>query len=243
MMSSWGAKVTMMLGLRDGAAKWSAGHKGVKGALLNPLQAYKSKSGETKTGIPKTEDDYADPWDGKLPVWAGGISASDDVNELRTIGGVMTKEKAIHAIESVARNALIQFDLLTGVQNVRTYRKFIASAASRRIMAWEKRDAIERYLPMALMKKNRRAGRQKISTTSRRSNIPESGRFLFGGRTALKMPVGRPALPEDSWLARYFARKSRRQQRNATSIKRNRGLPTVPPTRYVRPRREEMLSP
>lgn len=195
------------------------------------------------SGIVGTVWSEVNAWDGDVPTWSGGDTESVEVDKRHVYRGVMTLESARQIVSDAAEDARKISEEKRSNRKLRIPgRRRLSINISKSVLAKERLFALA-ALEARTLKKNRRVGRQKISTASRRSNIPESGRFLFGGRTALRMPVGRPALPEDTWLARYFARKNRRQIKNATSIKRNRGLPTVPHTKFGRPNQIELLSP
>lgn len=183
----------------------------------------------------------AETWDGVIPSWSGGDTSSEKVARVNLFSGVMTMEKAFACVDDAANDCVARYKAQRESQKRKRvrWRWWVSESVSLKVMARE-RLTTRAALQALAMKKRRRVGRQRISTT-RRNKVPESGRFVFGGRTAVRMPRGRPALPLDTWLARYNARKSRRQQRNATAIRRNRGIVKVPATRYRRPDVVELL--
>lgn len=84
-----------------------------------------------------------------------------------------------------------------------------------------------------LSKRNRtRFGPQMISTSRARRTLPIGKPFLFGGQTAHRNPVGRPALSAADWELRYRLRLMARRKTNKPG---HRTGVTIPPTRYARP--------
>jgi len=70
-------------------------------------------------------------------------------------------------------------------------------------------------------------GFQRVSIRNarkRKKPIPDSGRFTFNGRSAIRFPRGRAPLTEAEWLKRYKAR-----QKRAKHPRPNREPVTVPP--------------
>jgi len=214
MLRSWAAKVTA-----------SMGAKGIANDLLGDVVSNYSM----------------ERWDGDIPQWTGGDTSKEQIGRVNLFAGVMTMENAFRCVDDAALDAVSRFEILNkpkpGARPLR-WRKWVSVGIGKQVMGRE-RLIVRTALQARALKKSARVGRQKISTT-RRSNIPV-GRFLFGGRKAVRMPLGRPPLPADTWLARYGARKSRRQQRNATAIKRNRGQVRVPSTKSERPKAEVLL--
>jgi hypothetical protein len=214
MLRSWAAKVTAAQGSKQLAAD----------VLADAVSNY---SGER--------------WQGEIPTWQGGDTSNVEATRANLFSGVMTLEKAFECIDDAANDCITRYATARARQNRKQprWRWWVSDGIAKQVMARERlmtRTALEALT----LRKGRRAGRQKISTT-RRSKVPASGPFVFGGRKALRMPVGRPSLPADTWLARYSARKSRRQKRNATSIRRNRGTVTLPSTRFPRPESVQVL--
>jgi len=214
MLRSWAAKVTAAQGSKQ---------------LANDLHEY------------LVESYSVERWQGEIPTWKGGDTSNVEATRANLFSGVMTLEKGLSCIDDAANDCVARYKTARARQNRKRvrWRWWVSDKIATSVMARERlmtRIALE----ATALRKGRRAGRQKISTT-RRSKVPESGRFVFGGRTAWRQPVGRPALPEADWLARYMTRKSRRQRRNATAIRRNRGMVTLPATRFPRPESVQVL--
>jgi len=181
------------------------------------------------------ENYSAERWKGEIPTWEGGDTSKENVSKEQLFKGVMTMEKAFACVDDAANDCVARYATQRARQNrkVKRWRWWVGDKIATNVMARERlmtRTAIQ----AVALKKNPRMGRQKILTTGR-SSIPESGRFVFGGRSAWRQPVGRPALPQIEWMARYNTRKMKRQKRNATAIKRRRGPVTVPLTKFPRP--------
>lgn len=206
--------------------------------------------GGSQMMIPQAGFSWSEPnqWNDEVPVWSGGEVEKVVVSRSDLYRGVMTKASAVEIVNEAASLMTANAEKIKPTRKLRIpKRRAFAKKILKTIAAKERLIALA-AINARLLKKNRRVGRQKISTTAgkglrRQSSIPESGRFLFGGRTALRMPVGRPALPREVWLARYLARKSRRQRKNATEIKRNRGEVQIPETKFERPRAIQLLGP
>lgn len=88
--------------------------------------------------------------------------------------------------------------------------------------------------PWSALRKNNRArfGPQIISTSRRRETLPINKPFRFGGQSARRYPVGRPALSEAEWELRYRLRLMARRKTNRPG---NRKGVRIPATRYGRP--------
>lgn len=228
MLRSWAAKTTAAMG-----SKQLAQHSDGK---------YGSEDG---TGGKKfTVED----WDGEIPSWNGGEVESIPVTRDVLFKGVMTLQAAFDTVDDAAKDALARFTAITTTQNVRmrtkgrvlSWRKWVSVPMATRIMAIERlmcRTAIQ----ATTLRKVRRVGRQRISVRSKQA-LPV-GQFLFGGRAAVRMPRGRPPLPEHEWRARYFARAVKRRKKNATQYRRNRGLVKLPDTKTERPKVAVKLGP
>jgi hypothetical protein len=175
-------------------------------------------------------------WDGQIPEWSGGDTGKEPVGRVNLFKGVMTIENAFKCVDEAALDAVARFEMLSRNKPSRgplRWRKWASVGIGKRVMGRE-RLMVRTALQARALRKRRRVGRQRISTT-RTVSLPDSGPLVFSGRKALRMPRGRPPLPADTWMARYNARKSRRQQKNATPIKRNRGSVKLPPTKSDRP--------
>jgi len=183
----------------------------------------------------------AERWQGEIPTWQGSDDQKEQVGRESLFAGVMTMEQAYACVDDASVDCVARYKAQRALQvrKVKRWRWWVSEKISTSVMARERLMA-RIALEAVALKKGRRIGRQKISTTSR-NKVPDAGQFVFGGRSAWRQPVGRPALPEADWWARYMNRKSRRQQRNATSIKRNRGTVTVPTTKFPRPSTVEVL--
>jgi len=174
-------------------------------------------------------------WDERIPdpktaKRSPNAAWQDDTRTLYRSGGMITQHDAEEIIREVGRRAVLELRRQTMTRP--GYRIWLGAGISARIMEWEIRDAQQRYLPLALLDKGKRRGIQRIITTKRRVPV---GFSRFNGYAALRMPRGRPPLPEAVWRNRYMARLENRRRNNTTKIRRKRGIVRVPPTQSPRP--------
>jgi len=174
-------------------------------------------------------------WDGDIPEWKAGDVKKEQVGKVNLFQGVMTLENAFKCVDDAALDCVGRYELLNKAKpgaRARRWRQWASVGVSKNVMAKE-RLIVRTALNARVLMKRRRLGRQRISTTGTRA--PDNGTFLFNGRTALRLPQGRPALPEEEWLRRYEARRNARRQKNKTARRRNLLKVTIPATKYERP--------
>jgi len=198
-----------------------------------------------------------DKWDGVIPGWeSGDADSKEEMSRQGLFAGVMTLEAAFEVVDNAALDCQARFeaekknrDAVLKVRHQNRYlvkanlrwRSWVSPKIAKQVIAKERLMA-RVALEASVLRKAPRVGRQRISTTRSRK-VPDAGLLVFSGRTAIRMPQGRPALPADVWMSRYLARKSRRQARDKIKFRRNRALPMPPTTKFERPKSIPVLAP
>jgi len=188
-----------------------------------------------------------DKWDGVIPGWeSGDADSKEELSRQGLFAGVMTLEAAFEVVDNAALDCQARFEAEKSNRDVKRkaklrWRSWVSPKIAKQVMAKERLMA-RVALEASALRKAPRVGRQRISTTRSRK-VPDAGLLVFSGRTALRMPQGRPALPADVWMSRYLARKSRRQARDKIKFRRSRELPMPPTTKFERPKSIPVLAP
>jgi len=188
-----------------------------------------------------------DKWEGVIPGWeSGDADSKEELSRQGLFAGVMTLEAAFEVVDNAALDCQARFEAEKSNRDVKRkaklrWRSWVSPKIAKQVMAKERLMA-RVALEASALRKAPRVGRQRISTTRSRK-VPDAGLLVFSGRTALRMPQGRPALPADVWMSRYLARKSRRQARDKIKFRRNRPLPVPPTTKFERPTSIPVLAP
>jgi len=187
-----------------------------------------------------------DKWEGVIPGWeSGDADSKEELSRQGLFAGVMTLEAAFEVVDNAALDCQARYEAEKSNRDVKRkaklrWRSWVSPKIAKQVMAKERLMA-RVALEASALRKAPRVGRQRISTTRSRK-VPDAGLLVFSGRTALRMPQGRPALPADVWMSRYLARKSRRQARDKIKFRRNRPLPVPPVTMFERPKSIPVLA-
>ncbi len=237
MLHSWAVDVVAGMGASLGLGAVAFGHKLMETQVLGdwvPVSVPESRVADRFIRErPMSHSNavaWSEPGEMSAPI---GLASTDD-GAARS--HLVTLAVADDALLDAARMAIRDFRLRQRAMGNSWRRRMATTRAAIRLGALVSLARAE-LVAMCYPARKAAKGSQCISTGTRRK-LPV-GAMTWNGKPAWRAPVGRPALPEAEWLARYRARRT--AVRKGKSRPRRKPMRKAPPVKHKRPERARKL--